>query len=51
MATIDSAQTRGAEKRVPFYQLVAQSSLMFLGGLVMLAAASGLMMELLYGTL
>ncbi|MBT2372676.1 hypothetical protein [Pseudomonas fluorescens] len=45
MATIETA------KPIPFYKHVAQLSLLFLGGLIMLAAATGLMMEFAHGTL
>jgi len=50
MVTIDSETLRPPARLRPFYQQVAQLSLLFLGGLLMLAAAA-LMMELAYGTL
>ncbi|MBK3510875.1 MULTISPECIES: hypothetical protein [unclassified Pseudomonas] len=40
-----------AEKPLPFYKQVAQLSLLFLGGLIMLAATTALTMELTHGTL
>ncbi len=51
MVTIDRANTQSTEQPVPFYKQVAESSLMFPGGLIMLASATGLMMEVLHGTL
>ncbi|AZD09159.1 hypothetical protein C4K26_3759 [Pseudomonas chlororaphis] len=51
MVTIDRENLRPPARLRPFYQRVAQLSLLFLGGLVMLAAATALMMELAYGTL
>lgn len=51
MVTIDSETLRTPTRSRPFHQQVAQLSLLFLGGLIMLAAATGLMMELAYGTL
>ncbi|WMI97784.1 hypothetical protein RBU55_19715 [Pseudomonas chlororaphis subsp. aurantiaca] len=51
MVTIDSESLRPPTRLRPFYQQVAQLSLLFLGGLAMLAAATALMMELAYGAL
>ncbi|MGN7742249.1 hypothetical protein ACTJKT_19920 [Pseudomonas sp. 22526] len=51
MVTIDSETLRTPARSRPFYQQVAQLSLLFLGGLVMLAAATALMMEMAYGRL
>jgi hypothetical protein len=45
MATIN------AEKPVPFYKQVAQFSLLYCTALIMLAAATALMMEFAHGTL
>ncbi|WP_189635890.1 hypothetical protein [Pseudomonas chlororaphis] len=51
MVTIDSETLRPPARSRPFYQQVAQLSLLFLGGLVMLAAVTALMMEMAYGRL
>ncbi|AZE12188.1 hypothetical protein C4K10_3911 [Pseudomonas chlororaphis subsp. aureofaciens] len=51
MVTIDSKTLRPPARLRPFYQQVAQLSLLFLGGLLMLAAATALMMEMAYGRL
>ncbi|QQZ40026.1 hypothetical protein IF690_18525 [Pseudomonas sp. SK3(2021)] len=51
MVTIDRDNLQTNARLRPFYQQVAQLSLLFLGGLVMLAAATALMMELAYGRL
>lgn len=51
MATINSATSRVTEKTMPFYKQVAQLSLLLLGGLILLAAATALTMELAHGTL
>ena len=51
MVTIDSAKVPATEKLTPFYKHVSQLSLMFLGVVIMLASATGLMMEMAYGTL
>ncbi|AZC51516.1 MULTISPECIES: hypothetical protein [Pseudomonas] len=51
MVTIDSETLHTPARLRPFYQQVAQLSLLFLGGLLMLAAATALMMELAYGRL
>jgi len=51
MVTIDSENLQTHARLRPLHKQVAQLSLLFLGGLIMLAAATGLIMELAYGTL
>lgn len=43
------APHQAAEKNLPFYKQVARLSLLYLGSLIMLAAATALMMELVHG--
>ncbi len=51
MATTDKSNARITKQLIPIYKQVAQLSLLFIVGLIVLASTTVLMMELAHGAL